>query len=468
MRAIEFMKRFATIPLFVILGLVVIAITYMLVTFPPIMAGMAAKTMCSCVYVTERTAESVVQKELQVFPGLSSAIIEFNDIDSTVTSKILWKTRKAIYRKGVGCTLLAEADEKEIRQQKIATPPSPSGNQDSIAWPLGNLTNDSMLSKVNQAIIMKSLDEAFLEHDREKPLNTHAIVIVHNGQIIGERYAPGFNRDSRLMGWSMTKSITSALIGILVMDGKLKVEAPAPVPKWSTDDRKKITLNNLLQATSGLKWSESYFFPGSTFHNMFTRRDDKAGYAKSLTLDHTPGEYFQYSSGTTLILSSIIRQTVGDDQYYKFPYERLFYKTGMNHAILEPDASGTFVSSSYCYATARDWARFGLLYLNDGVVNGERILPEGWVKYSTTPSSAAPLGEYGAQWWLNHGAKENTNLRKYPELPPDAYWADGFEEQFVMVIPSKKLVIVRLGVSHHGFDFSKLANDIITSLPDGM
>ena len=134
---------------------------------------------------------------------------------------------------------------------------------------------------------------------------------------------------------------------------------------------------------------------------------------------------------------------------------------------MEPDASGTFVGSSYSFATARDWARFGLLYLNDGVWNGEVILPAGWVTYSTTPAPAADLGKYGAQWWLNAGDPQNQQLRKYPDLPPDTYWADGFEEQYVMVIPSKKLVVVRLGVSHHGFDIVKLVNSVIEAVGAG-
>ena len=198
---------------------------------------------------------------------------------------------------------------------------------------------------------------------------------------------------------------------------------------------------------------------------MFIHSDDKAAYAASRKLDHLPGEVYEYSSGTTNILSRIIRNTLGDQEYYRFPYEKLFYKIGMNHTIIEPDPSGTFVGSSYAFATARDWARFGMLYLNEGMCNGERILPRDWVAYSTTPSSAAKMGEYGAQWWLNRGAPENSAIRKYPELPTDAYWADGFEEQYVMVIPSKKLVIVRLGVSHHGFDFTKLALNILNALP---
>jgi CubicO group peptidase (beta-lactamase class C family) len=136
----------------------------------------------------------------------------------------------------------------------------------------------------------------------------------------------------------------------------------------------------------------------------------------------------------------------------------------MYSAILEPDASGTFVASSYGFATARDWARFGLLYLNDGIWNGERILPEDWVKYTTTPAPAAGMGRYGAHWWLNAGAAGNPSQRKYPELPPDTYWADGFEEQYVMVIPSKKLVIVRLGVSHHGFDIVGFTGSVMKAV----
>jgi CubicO group peptidase (beta-lactamase class C family) len=197
---------------------------------------------------------------------------------------------------------------------------------------------------------------------------------------------------------------------------------------------------------------------------MFIKSDDKGGYAMSRKLAHKPGTFFQYSSGSTNIISKIIRLTVGDSLYHRLPHEKLFYKIGMTRAIMEPDASGTFVASSYSFASARDWARFGLLYLNDGVWNGERILPEGWVKYSVTPAPAAGLGRYGAHWWLNAGEAGDPSRRKYPALPADTYWADGFEEQYVMVIPSRHLVIVRLGVSHHGFDIEKLAGNVIEAV----
>lgn len=461
------MKKFFRVTLLLIAALIVIALVVVAVTFPPVMAGMAAKTMCSCVYVTGRTPESVRQQELQVFPGLPNADIDVNYADSTVTASILWKTSKALYRKGVGCTLLAGQTEAQVRSQKLAVAGPPVLNQDSLAWPSGNILPDSAVAGVDYEAVNRAIDRAFADKNPEAPIYTHAVVAVYNGHIVGEKYADGFDRNSRLMGWSMTKSITNALVGILVKQGKLDVNAPAPVPEWQNDERKAITLNNLLQASSGLQWSETYFTPWADFHNMFIRSDDKAAYAASLPLKHQPGTFFQYSSGTTNLISRIIRHTVGDENYYRFPYEQLFYKIGMNRAIIEADASGTFVASSYSYASARDWARFGLLYLNDGMWNGERILPEGWVKYSTTPAPAAPLREYGAQLWLNLGDPKDSTQVDRPGLPNEAIIMDGFERNYVIVIPSKKLVVVRLGVTHNkDFSLPDLVNGIVAALPE--
>jgi CubicO group peptidase (beta-lactamase class C family) len=460
------MKKFIKITLITLVVVMLSVILFVAITFPPVMAGMAAKTVCSCVYVTERTVESVREKELTVFPGLNKAGIEINNSDSSVVASVLFVKSKAIYRKGVGCTLLAERREEEVRAQKINLPIAPPLSQDSVRWPNGNRLPDSVHSGIDYSRIEKAISKAFEETDAEKPKNTHGIVVVYDGQLIGEKYAKGFNQHSKLMGWSMTKSITSALIGILVKEGKLKVEEAAPVAEWQEDERKKITLHNLLQASSGLDWSETYFNPFEDFHQMFIKSDDKGGYAANRPLKYEPNTHFQYSSGTSNILSRMIRQQTGDSLYYAFAPEKLFYKIGMYNTVIEPDASGTYVGSSYGFATARDWARFGMLYLNDGVWNGERILPEGWVTYTTTPATAAPMGEYGAQWWLNAGAKENVASRKYPGLPTDTYWADGFEEQYVMVIPSKKLVAVRLGVSHYGFDMEGMMREIIASLPN--
>ncbi len=448
---------------YVLVLLILIAVGYLGIKFPPILAGMAAKTMCSCVYVMGRSPESVIEKELSVFPGLSSARFEYLD-SLSVSAKFLWETRKAIFRKGLGCTLIAERSEDEVRAQRPALPAVRSIAADTIPWPLGDRLRDTTLAGVNYEIIGAALDTAFAETNPEKPKNTLAVVIVYDGHIVGERYATGVTQHSLLMGWSMTKSLTNAIFSRLVLEGKLKIEDPAPVAEWQQDERKAITLNNLLQASSGLEWNESYFAPGH-FHNMFMHSDDKGGYAASQKLKYPIGTHFEYSSGTSNLLSKIIRQTVGDENYPRYAYENFFYKVGMYHTLIEPDASGTFVGSSYGYASARDWARFGLLFLNDGMLNGERMLPEGWVDYSSTPAPASPIGEYGAQFWLNAGAKEDKTKCYHPGLPNDEYGAEGFEQQNVFIIPTKKLVIVRLGISHHGFDMTGLTQKVISALP---
>ena len=462
------MKKLAKAVLITLLFILLLFLIYVLVTFPPIMGGMAAKTLCSCVFVSERTVESVVKKELQVFPGLDNLDFEIDREDSSVTARVLWQRSKAIYRKGLGCTLLSQATEEEVRRQRFATYNIGYPDQDTITWPMGNRFAVTTSSNADRGSIDNVVREAFTEHDPDKPKTTHAVVVVYGGKIISEKYAEGFGPQSVFTGWSMTKSITNALIGILVKEGQLRVEDPAPIGAWQNDVRRNITINDLLQASSGLQWSESYYLPGADFHNMFIHSDDKAGYAIGLDAVHPAGKHFEYSSGSTNILSFIIRKSVGEENYHRFPYEKLFSKIGMHRALIEPDASGTFVASSYGFASARDWARLGMLYLNDGMWNGERILPEGWVRYSTTPAPAAPRREYGAQIWLNVGEEGNPANVKFVGLPNEAIIFSGFEDNFVVIVPSKDLVVVRLGVSHYDtFDIAALVNGIIEALPKG-
>ena len=273
----------------------------------------------------------------------------------------------------------------------------------------------------------------------ERSTGTRAVVVVYHGQIVAERYAPGFDRHTRLTGWSMTKGITNALVGILVNEGKLNIYQPAPVEAWQEDQRSRITMADLLHMESGFRWWEFYGGPSDATRMLFKEKD-MGDYAMRSAIRNPPGKVFNYSSGTANILSAIIRKTVTDSDYYRFPYEQLFYKTGMYSAILEPDAGGTFVGSSYCYATARDWARFGLLYLQDGVWNGHRILPKGWVDFTRRGDSATG-NSYGALWWLNGGLR-------HPKLPADCYSCEGYEGQYIWVIPSKDLVVVRMACEH--------------------
>ncbi|RYF98494.1 MAG: class C beta-lactamase-related serine hydrolase, partial [Chitinophagaceae bacterium] len=234
--------------------------------------------------------------------------------------------------------------------------------------------------------------------------------------------------------------------------GKLNISEPAPVPEWSetSDPRHAIKLVDILQQSSGLDFSEQYNVPADA-NRMLFMESNAAAFTAAHKADRKPGTHFRYSSGNTNLISRALRDKLGDDAYYALPYTGLFYKTGMYNTVLEPDASGTFVGSSFCFATARDWARFGLLYLNNGNWNGEQVLNADWIRQSISPAPAAEMGEYGFQWWLNAGQKNHPENRTFPELPADMYWADGFEGQNVFVIPSKKLVVVRLGLTRTKF-----------------
>jgi hypothetical protein len=303
----------------------------------------------------------------------------------------------------------------------------------------------------------------FVEEDTILPVRTRAVVVVYDGQLIAEHYADGFNNKTKLAGWSMTKTVTGALIGILAGKGKLLVTTPAPVPEWQSDGdpRHYISIENLLQQRSGLDFDEVYYRKSDATKMLF-QKSDMAAFTASHPLKFKPGSVFHYSSGNSNILSRIIRQTVGDSVYVCFPYNELFYKIGMYSAVLEPDPSGTFVGSSYMFASARDWARLGMLFLNDGVANNKRILPEGWVAKSTKAVSPDKRG-YGYQIWLNTGI--DSSVKHYPSAPSDMFYADGFEGQFIFVIPSKKLVIVRLGLTpYNNFDADRFLHDVLACI----
>jgi CubicO group peptidase (beta-lactamase class C family) len=259
--------------------------------------------------------------------------------------------------------------------------------------------------------------------------------------VVFERYGPGVDAGTTLISWSTAKSVTHALVGIAVRDGLLELDAPAPVPEWAGDERRRITLRDLLTMRSGLRFVEDYV-DDSTSHCLDmlfgAGRDDVAGYAAALPLDHEPGTCFNYSSGTTNIVSRIVGQAVGggEDGMRRFMEDELFAPLGMSSAAPRFDAAGTFVGSSFLYCTARDYARFGLLYLDDGVWEGRRILPDGWVDFART-AVPVPDGEefgYGAHWWLWDG-----------QGFPGTFAAHGYEGQYIVVCPSQRRVVVRLG-----------------------
>ena len=269
---------------------------------------------------------------------------------------------------------------------------------------------------------------------------THALAIVQGGKLIFERYGEGHGPDATYPSWSKAKSITQSLVGMLVLDGKLDIHAPAKAPEWSAegDPRGAITLDQLLRMSSGLKFVEDYV-PGSVsdvIEMLFqSGKGDVAHYAASLPLEHEPGAFWSYASGT----SNIIARAAGDaaGNLKAFMQERLFGPLGMKTASPKFDAAGTFIGSSFCYASARDFARFGLLYLRDGVWEGRRLLPEGWVDYARTPTyqqpGASELG-YGAHWWLGIAGE-------------GSFSANGYDGQFTVLVPELDLILVRHGAT---------------------
>lgn len=297
-----------------------------------------------------------------------------------------------------------------------------------------------------------ALERAFAEPDPSRPIHALAVVVVHRGRLVGERYAAGIGPGTRLPGWSVAKTVTAMLAGILVGEGKLSRRGPLGVPGWEPPDpRAAVTLEHLLQMSSGLAWREDYYNPllSDVLPMLFGGgRADMARFAADHRLVDPPGTRFEYSSGSTLVVSGAIRRALGGDaRHLAFPREALFAPVGAASALLEPDASGTFVGSSYVVATARDYARLGLLLLQDGGWEGRRILPEGWVGFMRTPALAARNAEYGAGVWLNARPTDPRGRQEMPSLPADLFYASGKDGQLVVVVPSREAVIVRLGTT---------------------
>jgi CubicO group peptidase (beta-lactamase class C family) len=298
--------------------------------------------------------------------------------------------------------------------------------------------------------VKAALDEAFTEPGAIPSRRTRAVVVVQHGRVVAERYAPGYNADSPLPGWSMTKSVVNALVGVLVREGRLALDEPLRVPEWATagDLRGGITLRQALQMSSGLQFTETYGNPLGDVLWMLFGTGDAARFAASKSLAAPPGTQWSYASGTTNIIARALRHAVGggDEDYWLFPRRALFEPLGMASAVLEPDAAGDFVGSSFMLATARDWARFGTLYLQDGIWGDKRVLPEGWVRFSAAPAPAAPDGVYAAHFWRRLGRDAYAPSGE-EGLPPDAYHAIGHEGQIITIIPSHRLVVVRLGLA---------------------
>jgi len=421
----------------------------------PIITGYAAKNLGSAVFIAGRQQKDVEAVDLNFsFIKFTKNSVNYND--KSVTSHFLWGSSKAIYRPGFGVTLLRGLTEEKLRNSRYPGGVDPGYSQDTIKWPLGDVIpvaetgiDKNKLSEISKKLIT---DNAYNG-------NAFAFMVIHKGFPVAEAYKPQFNQKTRFLSWSMAKSFINAMVGILVRDGKLDVNKPADIEEWKTDERNKITLKDLMQMQSGLKWNEDYG-NRSDVTLMLHLESDMGRYAYERQVAFPAGTHWYYSSGSTNIVSYLIRkQFAGDSLYLAFANKELFNKIGIPDAVFEADPSGTRVGSSYLYATARDYARFALLYQNNGIFNGERILPEGWVKYTTTAASDSK-GGYGAYFWLNKG-------KALPSVPDDAFLCEGHDGQYICIIPSKELIVVELGYSPSskgGLELDRLLKDVLSAI----
>lgn len=412
-------------------------------------AAYGAKILATGVFVLGRTPESIRREELRYMPLWGYTI----DHDArAVTAWMIPSVRRtAVFREGLGAAVALDTDMDALKAQARPGLRAPLALLEETApWPMGNgPSGQPRPTGFDEAKLAEAVDQMFAEPRRFPTRNTRAVVIAYQGEIIAEQYAPGHGPASRHAGWSVAKSVFHALMGIAVRDGMIAMASPAPVPAWQAagDPRAAITLEDLLRMRSGIDYSDFGFERRPLVAELLFGRHGAAEYFMARPLAHPPGTHFAYASGSTNLLSWVLRQAYGDDAYYALPYRELFAKLGMRNAWLETDATGTLIGSSFFHGTARDFVRFGLLYQNDGVWLGERILPEGWVTQGRTPAPGGPA-HYGAHWWLSTAGERERARARGLDLPEDAFHASGYEGQQILVIPSMELVLVRLGLCY--------------------
>lgn len=444
-------KFFKFLGVAILLFIIYIGVT----TYPKldIVSGFSAKSVASGHFIDGRSLEIIETGDNDI----ETVRLAKNEIDEkekfVVSSAFGLKKRKAIYREGLGATLIND----NFDETKPYLVPKRTKVETNLPFPYGNLEpNDSIFPEVNYEKLNLAVADAF-DKKGKKIKRTRALLVIYKDKIIAEKYEDGFSKKTKFLGWSMTKSITATFFGILQHQGKIDINKPAPVKEWANDERSKITLHNLIQMNSGLEWEEDYGKISDVTKMLFLA-DDMAKIQLEKPAAFEPNTHWNYSSGTTNLLSGILRRQFKTHQdYLDFCYSSLIDKIGMHSMLIEPDMAGNFVGSSYGWATTRDWAKFGLLYLHEGNWNGEQLFDKSWAKYVATPTPTSD-GDYGGHFWLNAGGK-------YPDVPKDMYYCGGFQGQKVIIIPSKDLVIVRFGLTEdEDFDFNGMMKNIISSI----
>ncbi|ANN58505.1 6-aminohexanoate hydrolase [Mesorhizobium loti NZP2037] len=429
-----------------LLGLIVMAVAGLfawLYIAPPelirVGSGYSAKIVCSNVFIAGRDANEVLAVDVQApgHPLLRLMRVSVDKNRGTVSAGLLGFLGKseAVSRDGLGCASIPDGDVGKARRTTVHVEPSPT-SRDTL-WPEGERVEASQ-----DPVIAKLLDDAALTGS-----GMRAVVVVKNGRVVAERYGDGFSAKTPLLGWSMTKTVNAAIVGTLVKDGKMAVDNKGLFAPWKADGRAAISLADMMAMSSGLEFNEDYGDVADVTRMLYLE-PDMAGFAESKPLAGEVGKVFSYSSGTAVMLSRLWQDAIGDKaKALTWPRTALFGPLGMHSAVLETDEQGTFVGSSYLYATAHDWARFGQFLLQGGVWNGNQVLPTGFVDWMREPAPASKVYGKGQLWIEAPGDEENPGAGVAAGLPKDTYWMEGHDGQTVAIIPSEQLLIVRLGLT---------------------
>lgn len=403
--------------------------------------SLSAKLACSAHFVTGLTKPQIVTDLSAYSPATELVELTYDDEAKTVAANLFGIAPVvAQYRAGKGCTLLID---RSSPLAEVKVPPIKI-NADA-AWPLGSNTT-------SQKPAVQTTLENILLRDNEAGQQTRALVVVKDGQLVAEAYGPGITSQTPLLGWSMAKSVTAMMVATLEKTGLLKTQQIDLFPQWQDPARQNISVQSLLTMTSGLTFDETYA-PGSDATHMLFTAPSASDIALQSPSSASVGEHFSYSSGTTNLLNRLIHNTLGKsaDSDQLFLTQKLLDPASITSAVFETDNSGVLVGSSYLYASGRDWARLGLIMEQDGQINGNQILPRGWAKAARTPNHSDNEKAYGYHFWLNQGDEK----LRWPQLPADAYAMMGNRKQSVMIIPSQRLVMVRLGWSSGDYPMAK-------------
>jgi CubicO group peptidase (beta-lactamase class C family) len=447
-RVLKLFKFLVAIPLLGILGLSG-WLAFIRPELLPLVSAYAAKTVCSNVFIAKRDADAVIRTDVQFMEHSVTKLVKI-DIDTAnrrVEAAIfgLLARRYAGYAEGRGCTIVSK---DEIPNGAAAPPPPPLAAPDAL-WPTGETAQLSDDRRLRAA-----LNDPVLQGP-----GMRAIVVVHDGRIVGETYGEGFSASTPLLGWSMTKAVNAALVGMAIKDGKLSLDQKGLFPQWAGDARAEISVADLMAMSSGLEFNEDQGLVTDPARMEFLERD-AAAFARDRALVAAPGMKFHYGSGSSVLLARIWQNAIGAAAR-SYPQERLFKPSGMTSAVLESDPSGTFLGEGFLYANAHDWARFGEFLRLGGVWNGQQLLPPGFVDYMRSPTPASDEGQgpvYGrGQVWLARSQGF--------DLPADTFMLEGHLRQVTAIIPSRKLVILRMGLTREdvGYSVAKLLHAIVAA-----